>query len=64
MDRVLLGKITGLNDKKAVAIPDQMRPISKIRVYKPRKQSDSVFAITSEQMDLIDDKVRRLYTKM
>lgn len=63
-ERVFLGKIKGLNNKRAVAIPDQMRPISKIRVFKPRKQADDVFKLTSEQIDLIDDKIRRLYTKV
>lgn len=63
-DRVFVGVISGLNNKNAVAIPDQMRPISKIRVFKPRKRADSVFKLTSDQMDLIDDKIRRLYTKL
>lgn len=62
-DRVFLGKIPELNNKNAVAIPDQMRPISKIRVFKPRKQADSVFKLTTDQLNLIDDKIRRLYTK-
>lgn len=63
-DRVFLGVINGLNEKNAVAIPDQMRPISKIRVYKPKKASDDVFKLTTEQMNLIDEKIRRMYTKL
>ena len=63
-DRVLLGVIEGMNNKRAVAIPDQMRPISKIRVYKPKRTSDHIIKLSSEQMDLIDDKIRRLYTKL
>jgi mRNA-degrading endonuclease toxin of MazEF toxin-antitoxin module len=62
-DRVFLGVIQGLNEKQAVAIPDQMRPISKLRIHKPRKAKDGVFKLTPEQMDLIDEKVRRLFTK-
>lgn len=62
-DRVFLGLIQGLNEKNAVAIPDQMRPVSKLRVHKPRKAKDTVFKLTNDQMDLIDDKIRRLFTK-
>lgn len=63
-DRVLLGLIDGLNGLKSVAIPDQMRSISKLRVIKPKKQSQSVFKLSIEQMDMLDDKIRRLYTKI
>lgn len=63
-DRVPLGVIEGLNAKEAVAIPDQMRPISKLRVHKPRKAKDGVFKLTNDQMNLIDDKIRRMYTKL
>lgn len=63
-DKVFLGVIEGINSKKSVAIPNQMRPISKIRVHKPRKVKDNVFKLTPEQMDLIDDKIRRMYTKL
>lgn len=63
-DRVFLGVIQGLNEKNAVAIPDQMRPISKLRVHKPRKAKDDVFKLTTEQMDLIDEKIRKMYTKL
>ncbi|WP_242694938.1 type II toxin-antitoxin system PemK/MazF family toxin [Pseudogracilibacillus auburnensis] len=62
-DRVFLGLINGLNEKNAVAIPDQMRSISKIRIFKPRKNKDGVFKLNHEQMNLIDDKIRRLFTK-
>jgi mRNA interferase MazF len=63
-DRVFLGVIEGLNEKNAVAIPDQMRPISKLRVHKPRKAKDDVFKLSTDQMDLIDEKIRRMYTKL
>lgn len=62
-DRVLLGLIDGLNGHKSVAIPDQMRSISKLRVIKPKRQNQSVFKLSIEQMNMLDDKIRRLYTK-
>lgn len=63
-DRVFLGVIEGLNEKNAVAIPDQMRPISKLRIHKPRKAKDQVFKLSTDQMDLIDGKIRKMYTKL
>lgn len=63
-DRILLGVIEGLNASESIAIPDQIRPISKLRVIKPKNQSHSVFKLSSEQIDMIDDKIRRLYTKI
>lgn len=63
-DSVFLGTIEGLNEKRAVAIPNQMRPISKIRILKPKKAKDGVFKLTSEQMDRIDEKIRKMYTKL
>lgn len=63
-NRVYLGKIEGLNEKYSVALPDQMRPISKIRIYKPKRARQNVFKLNSDQMDLIDDKIKRLYTKL
>lgn len=62
-DRLFLGIIEGLNGKRTAAIPDQMRPISKLRVRKPRKAQDTVYKLTPEQMDLIDEKLKRMYTK-
>ncbi|MCU5214265.1 type II toxin-antitoxin system PemK/MazF family toxin [Bacillus paranthracis] len=62
-DEVYLGKIEGLNDKNAIAIPNQMRPISKLRVFRPRLSKDEVLKLTPEQMDLIDEKVQKMYTK-
>ncbi|PBB07132.1 hypothetical protein CKW00_00015 [Salimicrobium humidisoli] len=62
--RVFLGVINGLNDKKAMAIPDQLRPISKIRIVRPKKAKETVYKLNSEQMDAIDDKVRRMFTRL
>lgn len=63
-DRVLLGIIEGLNGIQSVAIPDQIRAISKLRVIKPKKQNQTVLKLSSEQMDILDDKIKRLYTKV
>lgn len=63
-DRVLLGVIKDINEKNAVAIPDQMRPISKIRIFKPRNGRDKVFKLSDKQMDLIDERIRKMYTKV
>lgn len=62
-DRVFLGVIKGMNGLQSVALPDQTRPVSKLRVLKPKKTKDGVFKVEPAQMDLIDDKIRRLFTK-
>lgn len=62
-DRVLLGVIQGLNGLESIAIPDQIRPISKLRVIKPKNNSHNVFKLSNEQMNKLDDKIKRLYTK-
>lgn len=59
-----LGVLPGLNDKQAFAIPNQMRPISKLRIYKPRKISEKLGKLSPEQMDLIDRKILSMYTKV
>ncbi|MBP3953628.1 type II toxin-antitoxin system PemK/MazF family toxin [Bacillus suaedae] len=63
-DRLFIGQITGLNKKNSVAIPDQMRPISKIRIVKPKKAYHQIFKLTNDQMDLLDERIRRMYTKL
>lgn len=63
-DRVFLDLIEGMNGLRSVALPDQLRPISKLRVYRPKYGHEDVFKLTNEQMNLIDDKIRRLYTKI
>jgi mRNA interferase MazF len=62
-DDIYLGKIPGLNDKESFAIPNQFRPVSKLRVYKPRLATDSVVKLTSDQMDLLDKKLVSMFTK-
>ncbi|MCY0875154.1 MAG: type II toxin-antitoxin system PemK/MazF family toxin [Firmicutes bacterium] len=63
-NEVYLGTIQGLNDKQSFAVVSQMRPISKLRVYKPRKQSDSVLTLSSAQMDKLDLKIGKRFTKL
>jgi mRNA interferase MazF len=60
---VFLGEIAGLNDKQSIAIINQKRPISKLRIFKPRSAKDNVFKLSDDQMDLIDEKVRKMFTK-
>lgn len=62
-DVVFLGEINGLNQKRAFAIPNQLRPVSKIRIFKPKSSSDAVVTLTDEQLDAIDEKIKKMYTK-
>lgn len=62
-EEVYLGSIEGLNEKEAFAIPNQMRPVSKIRVFKPRLSSDDTVILTDEQLDAIDESLKKMYTK-
>lgn len=63
-NEVYLGTITGLNKKKSFAVVSQMRPISKLRIYKPRIQSDSVLTLSPDQLDKLDLKVGIRFTKL
>jgi mRNA interferase MazF len=60
---VYIGEIPGLNDKESVAIINQMRPISKLRVFKPKLAKEQAYRLTYDQMDLIDKKIKAMYTK-
>lgn len=62
-DDVYLGNIDGLNEKEAFAILNQMRPVSKIRVFKPRLSSEGSILLTNDQLDAIDTKISTMYTK-
>ncbi|UAL49732.1 type II toxin-antitoxin system PemK/MazF family toxin (plasmid) [Sutcliffiella horikoshii] len=62
-DEVYLGNLQGLNEKEAFAILNQMRPVSKIRVYKPRVSKEATVVLTEDQLDAIDEKIKQMYTK-
>ncbi|MBS4161609.1 type II toxin-antitoxin system PemK/MazF family toxin [Klebsiella pneumoniae] len=63
-ETVYLGNISGLNDKKSFAKMNQMRPISKLRIFKPKKANHQAFKLTDDQMDLIDEKIVKMFTKI
>ncbi|MEC1387348.1 type II toxin-antitoxin system PemK/MazF family toxin [Aerococcus viridans] len=62
-DEVFLGTIPELNEKEAFAIANQVRPVSKLRIFKPRAASDHVIKLRDDQMDLIDAQIIKMYTK-
>lgn len=62
-NEVYLGVIPGMNGLQSYAIPNQLRPISKIRILSPTSKRDSVIKIDSELMDKLDEKVVSLYVK-
>jgi mRNA interferase MazF len=43
------------------ALVNQMRPISKIRIYYPKKRHDSLCQLSNEQLQLIYDKIQERY---
>jgi len=53
--RINLGKI-GINEKESIARVDQVRTISKLRIYKPRKGYQKVNRLDNTLLDLIDKK--------
>lgn len=58
-----LGVIPGMNGLQSYAIPNQLRPVSKLRILAPKGKDDTVVKIDPELMDLIDKKVVSLYVK-
>ena len=61
ISEVFLGKLIGGMD--SFAMPLQMRPISKLRIIKPKKKSHGKLTITGALLDNIDEKIRQLFTK-
>jgi mRNA interferase MazF len=59
---VYLGTIPEINDRKVKACVAQIRTISKLRLYKPKYKSHQRIRISEAQMDLIDQKVKDLFT--
>ncbi|WP_244912813.1 type II toxin-antitoxin system PemK/MazF family toxin [Paenibacillus pasadenensis] len=59
---IYIGVLEDLNGKEAFAIPNQLQPISKLRIYKPRRAADKVFKLPAPFLDLIDNKILELFT--
>lgn len=58
-----LGKVIPWNNKNTVAKVEAIRSISKIRIIKPKKGTDSVVRLKGDLMDLIDRKIVEIFTK-
>ena len=59
---VFLGKIIG-SDIECFAMPIQIRPISKLRIIKPKHKSDGKFKLSGELLDKIDEQIKLIFTK-
>lgn len=57
-----LGVIPDINEKEVFARIAQMRPLSKIRIYDPKKARDPKIKLTSDQLDIIDKKIIKYFT--
>lgn len=42
---------------------NQIRAVSKIRIYKPKRASDGIYRLANDQLDKIDQEIKRLYTR-
>lgn len=60
---VYVGVIKGLNGKETYAIPNQFRPISKLRIYRPKFSAERASKISSHALDAVDLKIITLFTK-
>lgn len=60
---VYVGVIDEINEKKVYAVVNQMRAISKLRIYKPKKSKHKRIRLSTELLDRIDHKIREVYTK-
>lgn len=66
---VFLGELTDFNIEtrkkpgtETIAVVNQIRHISKIRITKPTKSNHSVLSVPSDMMQLIYEKIKELYT--
>ena len=59
---VFLGKIIGA-DIECFAMPIQIRPISKLRIIKPKHKSDGKITVPGELLDKIDEQIKIIFTK-
>lgn len=60
---VYLGKVVPDSETESYAQPLQIRCISKLRIIKPKTDGDTIYRLTPEQMDDIDNKILELFTK-
>lgn len=60
---VYLGKIIPGSDIESYAQPLQIRCISKLRIIKPKTDSDTSYILNARLMDIIDSKIIELFTK-
>lgn len=60
---VYLGKIMPDSDVESYAQPLQIRCISKIRIIKPKLDSEKCYRLNEEQMEQIEKKIIELFTK-
>lgn len=61
---VYLGFVSGLNTKEAFAIVRQIRPISKLRILRPKLAKDTVYQLSDDQLTKIDRKIGSHLTKL
>lgn len=59
---VFLGNVIPGTGKNSYAVPLQIRPVSKLRIIKPKNKEHNKFKLNSDQMTLLDDKIKQLYT--
>lgn len=58
---VFLGNVVG--NKDSYAMPLQIRSISKLRIVKPKHKADTVYKISKDHLNQIDDKIKLLFTR-
>lgn len=56
-----LGEIKGLKGE-SIAIVNQIRPTSKMRIIKPLKVSEPCILLNEEQLDILDNSIVKYYT--
>lgn len=56
-NEVYLGRIPGLNNKRAFAVVSKMGPISKLRIYKPKKAKEGVNCVIDKKF-LLSQRIR------
>jgi len=59
---VYLGKIIG--NTECFAMPTHIRPISKLRIIKPKRKNDGKITLPSDLLDKIDEQIKLSFTKM